>query len=300
MTMNVSSSLCSGWTQLRQGFDGCFQVHLAHIGITFCTNLTCWSWYARLPVRLKHADKLVNSQDLAKIGTAVVFWDTAEVYSAHSYSWSYPGLPDTYKANWRHLARNQQFPVGWSQALHDQLGKDWGFIVEENQCGAREQWVWPLMPRAAVCCNLRGRIRLQCGSVSLAPLVIATRTTIAPVWVSATPGNLWTVNICELQRWRTRAPTGGLTFCNTSRRRGCLENSFECWWTFPHTGIPQFLECHVTMSLHHDSSTYCRPLMATVLVPKIEWSVNLQNNPKIVGNYCFPVKYPFRQSNDWL
>eukprot|EP00438_Fugacium_kawagutii_P022786 Skav228491 [mRNA] locus=scaffold1092:254966:262095:- [translate_table: standard] len=52
----------------------------------------------RLPVRLKHADRVV--------------------YSAHSYSWSYPGLPDTYKA------------------LHDQLGKDWGFIVQENQWAA--------------------------------------------------------------------------------------------------------------------------------------------------------------------
>lgn len=57
----------------------------------------------RLPVRLKHADKLV--------------------YSAHSYSWSYPGLPDTYKA------------------LHDQLGKDWGFIVEENQPYTAPVWV---------------------------------------------------------------------------------------------------------------------------------------------------------------
>ena len=177
---------------------------------------------------------------------------------------------------------------------------------KRTSAGLVEQWVWPCLAPDAACCSMlqfTRRIRLQCGSVSLAPLVIATRTTIAPVWVSATPGNLWTVNICELQRWRTRAPTGGLTFCNTSRRRGCLENAFECWLTFPHTVIPQFLECHVTMSQNFTMiqvRTYCRPLMATVLVPKIEWSVNLQNSPKIVGNDWFPVKYPFRQSNDWL
>ncbi|CAJ1366026.1 unnamed protein product [Effrenium voratum] len=45
------------------------------------------------------------------------------VYSAHCYSWSYPGLPDTY------------------EALHNQIGKDWGFIVKENQPYTAPVWV---------------------------------------------------------------------------------------------------------------------------------------------------------------
>jgi len=57
----------------------------------------------RLPVHLKLAHKVV--------------------YSAHCYSWSYPGLPDTYKA------------------LHDQIGKDWGFIVQENRPYTAPVWV---------------------------------------------------------------------------------------------------------------------------------------------------------------
>ncbi|CAE7435812.1 PEX1 [Symbiodinium natans] len=57
----------------------------------------------RLPVQLDKPDKLV--------------------YTAHSYSWSYPWLTDTY------------------QALHEQLGKDWGFIVEENKPYTAPIWV---------------------------------------------------------------------------------------------------------------------------------------------------------------
>ncbi|CAK9029247.1 unnamed protein product [Durusdinium trenchii] len=57
----------------------------------------------RLPVHLKTPEKLV--------------------YSAHSYSWSYPGLPDTY------------------EALHAQLGKDWGFIVEDERPFTAPVWV---------------------------------------------------------------------------------------------------------------------------------------------------------------
>eukprot|EP00913_Durusdinium_trenchii_P000464 g424.t1 len=56
----------------------------------------------RLPVHLKTPEKLV--------------------YSAHSYSWSYPGLPDTY------------------EALHAQLGKDWGFIVEDERPFTAPVW----------------------------------------------------------------------------------------------------------------------------------------------------------------
>ncbi|CAK9019073.1 4-beta-glucanase E1) (Endocellulase E1) [Durusdinium trenchii] len=62
-----------------------------------------WRGFSRLPVHLKTPEKLV--------------------YSAHSYSWSYPGLPDTY------------------EALHAQLGKDWGFIVEDERPFTAPVWV---------------------------------------------------------------------------------------------------------------------------------------------------------------
>eukprot|EP00439_Symbiodinium_sp_Y106_P034579 s5045_g4.t1 len=57
----------------------------------------------RLPVKLDKPNKLV--------------------YTAHSYSWSYPWLADSY------------------QALHGQLGKDWGFIVEEHRPFTAPVWV---------------------------------------------------------------------------------------------------------------------------------------------------------------
>jgi len=45
------------------------------------------------------------------------------VYSAHSYSWSYPALPDNY------------------QDLKDQIGKDWGFILESGRSYTAPVWV---------------------------------------------------------------------------------------------------------------------------------------------------------------
>ena len=59
------------------------------------------------------------------------------MYTAHSYSWSYPWLADSYQAPECDLSDALAclaFPrVFCSQALHGQLGKDWGFIVEEHR-----------------------------------------------------------------------------------------------------------------------------------------------------------------------
>lgn len=76
------------------------EILIAVGGINYGKDL---SGVYRLPVKLDKPNKLV--------------------YTAHSYSWSYPWLADRY------------------QALHGQLGKDWGFIVQEHRPFTAPVWV---------------------------------------------------------------------------------------------------------------------------------------------------------------
>ena len=56
------------------------------------------SWYVREAARPPEARWQTRGQLRLGEDPQLLGRDTAEVYSAHSYSWSYPGLPDTYKA----------------------------------------------------------------------------------------------------------------------------------------------------------------------------------------------------------